>query len=79
MPGVTVSNGAQSPFVAVQVADRAENAPAQNAPQRLLAPVGRRRLGLIEIALSNGRVVKVEESIDPATLSRVVAALAGGA
>ena len=24
MPGVTVSNGAQSPFVAVQVADRAE-------------------------------------------------------
>ncbi len=79
MPGVTVSNGAPSPFVAVQIADRAEKAPAQNAPQRLLAPVGRRRPGLVEIALSNGRVVKVEESIDPATLSRIVAALDGGA
>ena len=75
MPGVTVSNGAQSPFVAVQVADRA---PTQNAPQRLPVPVGRRRTGLIEIALSNGRVVKVEESIDPAMLSRIVAALDGG-
>ena len=79
MPGVTVSNGAQSPFVAVQVADRAERAPAQNAPQRLPVPFGRRRPGLIEIALSNGRVVKVEESIDPAMLSRIVAALDGGA
>ena len=79
MPGVTVSNGAASPFVAVQIADCAEKAPAQNAPQHLPAPVGRRRSGLIEIALSNGRVVKVEESIDPATLSRIVAALDGGA
>ena len=75
MPGVTVSNGAQSPFVAVQVADRS---PTQNAPQRLPVPVGRRRPGLIEIALSNGRVVKVEESIDPTMLSRIVAALDGG-
>jgi transposase len=77
MPGVTVSNGAQSPFVAVRVADSADKAPAQNTPQRLPALVGRRRSGLIEIALSNGRVVKVEESIDPATLSRIVAALDG--
>ena len=79
MPGVTVSNGAASSFVAVRVADRAEKAPAQNVPQRLPAPVGRRRPGLIEIALSNGRVVKVEESIDPAMLSRIVAALDGRA
>ena len=78
MPGVTMSHGAQSPFVAVQVADRAEKAPAQNSPQRLPVPVGRRRPGLIEIALSNGRVVKVEDSIDPAMLSRIVAALDGG-
>jgi transposase len=79
MPGVTVSNGAASPFVAVRVADGAEEAAARNVPQRLPTPVGRRRPGLIEIALSNGRVVKVEESIDPATLSRIVAALDGGA
>src|ERR1700674_1078993 len=67
MPGVTVNNGAQSPFVAVRVADSADKAPAQSAPQRLPAPVGRRRCGLIEIALWNGRVVKVEEGINPAT------------
>ena len=79
MPGVTVSNGAASPFVAVRVADGGEKAPVQNAPQRLPVPVGRRRPGLIEIALSNGRIVKVEESIDPATLSRIVAALDGRA
>ena len=79
MPGVTVSNGAPSPFIAVQVADRAEKAPAQNAPQRLPVPFGRRRPGLIEIALSNGRVVRIEENIDPATLSRIVDALDGRA
>ena len=80
MPGVTVSNGAPSPFVAVQVADSANKAPPpQNVPQLLPAAVGRRRPGLIEIALSNGRVVKVEESIDPATLSRIIAALDGAA
>jgi hypothetical protein len=61
----------------VQIADCAEKAPAQNAPQRLPAPVGRRRPGLVEIALSNGRVVKVEESIDPVMLSRIVSALDG--
>ena len=33
MPGVTVSNGAQSPFVAVRVADSADKAPAQNTPR----------------------------------------------
>jgi hypothetical protein len=43
------------------------------------APPPRRRSGLIEIALSNGRVVKVEESTDPGILARVIAALDGGA
>jgi transposase len=76
MPGVTVSHGAASPFIAVRVADSVDKV---SAPQRLPAPVGRRRPGLIEIALSNGRVVKVEESIDPATLSRIIAALDGAA
>jgi transposase len=79
MPGVTVSNGAASPFVAVRIAASADETPAQHATQRLPAPVGRRRSGLIEIALSNGRVVKVEESIDPVTLARVIAALDGAA
>jgi transposase len=79
MPGVTMSNGAASPFVAVRVADSADKAPVPKAPQRLPAPAGRRRPVVIEIALSNGRVVRVEESIDPATLARVIAALDGAA
>ncbi|MGE0852661.1 MAG: hypothetical protein AB7O44_24045 [Hyphomicrobiaceae bacterium] len=44
-----------------------------------MLPASRRRIATIEIALSNGRVVKVEESIDPATLARVIAALDGAA
>jgi transposase len=49
MPGVTVSNGAASSFVAVQVAGGADKTPVLNAPPRLPAPTGRRRSGLIEI------------------------------
>jgi transposase len=78
MPGVTVSNGTPSPFAAVRVVDSADKAPAQNAPQRLPAPVGRRRSGLVEIALSHGSVVNVEEGIDPTTLARIAGALDGG-
>ena len=79
MPGVTMSRAAQSPFVPVRIADSVDDAPAHNMPQRLPAPGGRRRSGLIEIALANGRVMKVEESIDPATLARIIAALDGSA
>ena len=78
MAGVTMSGAAPSPFVPVRVADSVDDAPAQNMPKRLPAPAGRRRSGRIEIALTNGRVVKVEESIEPATLARIVAALDGG-
>ena len=35
----------------------------------------RRRSTFIEIALANGRVVKVEEGVDPAALAAIVAAL----
>ena len=79
MPGVTVTGAAPSPFVPVRIADSVEDAPAQTMPKRLPAPGGRRRPGLIEIALANRRVVTVEESIDPAILARIVAALDGSA
>ena len=78
MAGVTMSNGGAS-FVAVRVAESIDKTPPQTVPQRLPASAGRRRSGLIEIGLSNGRVVKVEESIDPGILARIIAALDGGA
>lgn len=38
-----------------------------------------RRPALVEIALTNGRVIKVDECIDPAALAQLVAAIDGGA
>jgi transposase len=74
LPGISVNRPSSPVFVPVQIEASAEVSPP---PQRAL-PAPRRRIGNIEIALSNGRVVKVEESIDPVTLSRIVAALDGG-
>src|SRR5262245_33199547 len=37
-----------------------------------------RRLTAVEIVLTNGRIVKVDENIDPEALARLVAALEGG-
>ena len=42
------------------------------------APSRGRRPSMVEIALTNGRVVKVDECIDPAALALLVAALDGG-
>jgi hypothetical protein len=39
----------------------------------------RRRTGVVEIALGNGRSLKVDEDIDPAVLARLASALDGGA
>jgi transposase len=38
----------------------------------------RRRPAHVEIALTNGRVIKVDECIDPAALAQLIAALDGG-
>jgi hypothetical protein len=38
----------------------------------------RRPTGRIEVALANGRIVKVDEGIHPAALARLVAALDEG-
>jgi hypothetical protein len=35
--------------------------------------------GLVEIALCNGRTIKVDAGIDPGALARLVAVLDGGA
>jgi hypothetical protein len=36
------------------------------------------RAGFVEIALTNGRSLKVDENIDPAFVARLAAALDGG-
>jgi hypothetical protein len=41
-------------------------------------PVARRRTSVVEIALGNGRSLKVDEEIDPTLLAKLAAALDGG-
>jgi transposase len=61
--------------------------PVEFAPVRIAAPAlaspparrspGRRRHGIAEIALTNGRVLRVDEGIEATVLSRLVSALEG--
>jgi hypothetical protein len=50
-------------------------APAQSANA---APTSKRRSGVVEIRLANGRVIKVDESIAPDALARLLAVVDGG-
>jgi transposase len=77
MPGLSIGTKAAAAFVPVQVASEPIVRPAVTAPEpppRQIAPP-RRRTSIIEITLANGRVVKVDESIDAEALARIVAVL----
>jgi transposase len=71
MPGVTLTGGAQSRFFAARVAE-AQTAASTGCPSDEL-------IRLIDSTLCNGRVVRVEENVDPATLARVIVLDASGA
>ena len=75
LPGISVSSAACTAFVPVKV-----EGPAAPAPLPVPRPVSasRRRVLVVEIALGNGRTIKVDEEIDPAVLARLAAALDGG-
>ena len=53
-------------------------AAAASLPAPRIAPAARRRTSVVEIALGNGRSMKVYEDIDPAALARLAGALDGG-
>ena len=82
--GISITPQSTTSFVPIRIEPPA-NMPVPTAkadgdpptPQR--APSRGRRLALVEIALTNGRVIKVDECIDPAALAQLVAALDGGA
>jgi len=76
--GVVLAEPEKSAFVPVHVTAITDQRCA--APPTRTARTAReqRRVGRIEIALTNGRIIKVEECIDPAALALLVAALDGG-
>jgi transposase len=76
LPGISVSSPACTGFVPVKVEQPMASAPPLPAPRT--APATRRRASAVEIALGNGRTMKVDEEIDPALLARLAAALDGG-
>jgi transposase len=75
IPGVSVSAKAVAKFTPVRLVQTAPVDPKLASPRSR----ERRRPAVIEITLANGRVVKVEETVDPSLLARIVAALDGGA
>jgi transposase len=75
IPGVTISEAGAAAFAPVAVV---ADVPAQVAPTSSERPHrGRRHAGLIEVRLVNGRTIRADESIDPAALARIAAALDG--
>jgi transposase len=75
IPGVSISEAGAAAFAPVAVVP---DTPAQIAPASSERPHrGRRHAGLIEVRLLNGRTIRADESIDPAALARIAAALDG--
>jgi transposase len=70
MPGVSVTGVASGGFCPVHISDDAPT------PQ-LCAPQSEPRLARIEVVLRNGRLLRVDVSVDPAVVARLASALDG--
>jgi transposase len=80
LPGISLSDPPATSFVPVRIEPPQRPALAEGPPATQVArPAGaRRRTSMVEVTLGNGRSLKVDESIDPGALARLVAALDGG-
>jgi transposase len=65
LSGISVSSAACTAFVPVKV----EEPTASPLPAPRATPAARRRVPVVEIALGNGRSLKVDEEIDPVLLA----------
>ena len=63
--------------VAVPTPPWSPSSPPPADPARPAAATAKRRTGAVEIRLANGRVLKVDEGIEPGTLARLLAVLDG--
>ncbi len=88
LPGISITRPAAAGFVPVRIEPPAETpssshlapptAPDRHPPMSPRTLPRGRRPAQVEISLINGRLIKVDECIDPATLAQLVAALDGG-
>ena len=81
LPGISITPQPLKSFVPVRIArpTPADCRPPSLPPVPDTRPLtSRRRTNVVEVALGNGRTLKVDESIDPAALARLVDALDGG-
>jgi len=75
IPGISVNGPQKQLFAPVRIeAMPVTPTPAMAAPARTYP---RPRAGAVEIALANGRLLQVDEGIEPVRLARLVAALDG--
>lgn len=85
LPGISLTPQRAPAFVPVRVEPPAQAAPAFSEPQRPAPspetrpppPTRGRRPAMIEVVLTNGRIVKVDETIDPDALARLLTVLDG--
>ena len=81
LPGVSRAEPAANSFVPVRIGPPPQPVAAQCPPAAQIARSGsaRSQASVVEVKLGNGRMIKIDATIDPATLARLVAALDGGA
>jgi transposase len=88
MPGLSLNKPEAAAFVPVSIAPEASNRrgtkpvptpslPPAAQPSSAAAPTSKRRNGAVEIRLANGRVIKVDESIEAQALARLLAVVDG--
>jgi len=83
LPGISIAPQPATSFVPVRIGPLATSAPGNGAPvspppDARPALASRRLTCAVEVILGNGRTLKVDESIDPAALARLVDALDEG-
>jgi len=72
MPGLSLKPEARATFAPVSIVP-----PPPVQPTRAATPTSKRRNGVVEIRLANGRVIKVDESIEAQALARLLAVVDG--
>ena len=84
LPGISMTPQPLKSFVPVRIEPPARPTSADcSPPSSPIVPdtrafASRRRTSVVEVVLGNGRTLKVDESIYPAALARLVDALDGG-